>query len=828
MAGAEAAAVTHPSTPPSTKAIADDPTRSASSWWRHASRDANLPRAGVSRVAWTRSTLARFCAAFFACAAVAFANGVAAQPSTPASEANPAPSGIVPPAPAQPIDVLYPDGASGENVVLLHLLVTAEGAVGEAVAVSGDEPFATVAREAALTWRFTPATRDGKPVAARIRFEVRFVPPPPPEPEVPPPPAPPSGTAVGQPATPEPPKVAPQPAPKAPITVFVIGDKPPPSAKTFTRAEVRQLPGAFGDPFRAIEAMPGVTPMVSGAPFFFVRGAPPGNVGYFLDGIRVPLLYHVALGPSVIHPAIVSRVDLHAGGYPAQFGRFTGGIVAAETTPPPVELRGEGSIRLVDAGLLVEDAWSQGRTTATVGGRYSYTAAVLSVLSPEVVLEYWDYQLRAGRKLNDRDSVGVFSFGAYDYLGEERGEKTETIFGSQFHRLDLRFDHDPSEREHLRAAVMIGVDRTDGEDESDIYLQSQLAGARVEWKKRPLRDVLIHAGADMLVERHDVVPPDADEVDDDEEREERDQFGRLFPSRTDFTTGAYASAVLDLGAGVSIAPGLRSDLYHSEGTTAVGVDPRMSAQFAIHERVKLDHTVGVVHQPPAFSIPVPGFQVAGLEDGLQRAVQSSAAVHVELPQDVTASATLFQSTFFNMSDALGAIRAETGDFGDNLEKRSIGRTYGLEVYVRRRLSRRFGGFLSYTLSRSTRSFGRTHIAAAFDRTHVLNLAAAYELGRLWRAGTRFTYYSGFPGELTDSARARGREPERAPGFYRLDLRLEKRWRINDQGAWWALVFEVLNATLHKEVVDYECSVDDCHSEEIGPVTIPSIGAEVAF
>ena len=34
--------------------------------------------------------------------------------------------------------------------------------------------------------------------------------------------------------------------------------------------------------------MPGVTPFASGVPFFFVRGAPPGNVGYFLDGVRVP------------------------------------------------------------------------------------------------------------------------------------------------------------------------------------------------------------------------------------------------------------------------------------------------------------------------------------------------------------------------------------------------------------------------------------------------------------------------------------------------------------------------------------------------------------
>src|SRR5690606_10031211 len=100
------------------------------------------------------------------------------------------------------------------------------------------------------------------------------------------------------------------PAPKGPqvIDVFVEEKKPRPSVTSLRRAEVRQLPGAFGDPFRAIEIMPGVTPIVSGLPFFYVRGAPPGNVGYFLDGVRVPYLFHAAAGPSVVHPAIVERV----------------------------------------------------------------------------------------------------------------------------------------------------------------------------------------------------------------------------------------------------------------------------------------------------------------------------------------------------------------------------------------------------------------------------------------------------------------------------------------------------------------------------------------
>src|SRR5205814_158555 len=109
--------------------------------------------------------------------------------------------------------------------------------------------------------------------------------------------------------------------------VLVRGQRPAPAAARLTREESKQMPGALADPFRAIEAMPGVTPIASALPYFFVRGAPPGNVGYFFDGIRLPLLFHVFFGPSVIHPAMIQKVDLYRGGYPAEYGRFAGGIV---------------------------------------------------------------------------------------------------------------------------------------------------------------------------------------------------------------------------------------------------------------------------------------------------------------------------------------------------------------------------------------------------------------------------------------------------------------------------------------------------------------------
>jgi hypothetical protein len=151
----------------------------------------------------------------------------------------------------------------------------------------------------------------------------------------------------------------------------------------------------------------------------------------------------------------------------------------------------------------------------------------------------------------------------------------------------------------------------------------------------------------------------------------------------------------------------------------------------------------------------------------------------------------------------------------------------------RELTRRLGGFLSYTLSRSERFTPLGHMASAFDRTHVASGALAYDLGRRWRAGSRLTFYTGTPSNLSVVGLTPGGEliysqPERLSPFYRLDVRLEKRWSIGSRGAYWAFVLEVLNTTLNKELINTDCDQFGCEEEKIGPVTVPSLGLEGGF
>ncbi|MRG92360.1 TonB family protein [Polyangium spumosum] len=753
-------------------------------------------------------------------------SALAAESPKPAPAPPPAPV-LVPPRPLAALEAAYPEvpGLTGEADVVLDVTVAADGSVKEARIFSGDAPFTDAATRAAPGWRFEPATRDGKPIPARIRVLVHFTPPEPAAEE-------PAAEAAAPGKTP-----APKPAGPAPIEVIALGERRAAGTSSLGRAEVRVLPGAFGDPFRAIESLPGVTPIFSGLPFFYIRGAPPGNVGYYLDNVRVPYLYHLALGPSVVNPAIVDRVDLYPGGYPAQYGRFAGGIVAGETTKPKGELHGEANIRVFDAGAMVETPIGD-RATVMAGGRFSYTAAALSLLAPDTTLNYWDYQARATFDVTPTDRLTLFAFGAHDYLGAIEGGEEQGLFDVQFHRIDLRYDKDISPRTRLRQAISFGYDRTAVGGQEGIYARDFLFSARSQILHRRSETLLLRAGVDANYDHYDlVVGGNVDPEEGDQTQTFLDQF---FPPRQDIAVGFYADAVLDAGRGVEFTPGARIDLWGSGGVTALSADVRLAMKVPILPRMKLVSAMGLAHQPPGFVLPVPGISIGRLAGGLQRSVQTSTGLDVKLPWGFEATGTFFLNGFFNMSDALDTASRgiqqgpvgpgggppggppENDDGGPNqLAERALGTAVGLELYIRRKLTERLGGYIAYTLSRSSRSLNFSSGPAQFDRTHVLNGAVSWDAGKGWRLGSRLVFYTGLP---VTPANAAIWGKSRTDPFFRIDARIEKRWNLKKRG-WVSLVIEMLNATLSTEQTGIECKRNECEPQEIGPVTVPSIGVE---
>jgi outer membrane receptor protein involved in Fe transport len=299
----------------------------------------------------------------------------------------------------------------------------------------------------------------------------------------------------------------------------------------------------------------------------------------------------------------------------------------------------------------------------------------------------------------------------------------------------------------------------------------------------------------------------------------------FFPPRTESTMGAYLSLELRPTPAILLLPGLRSDLYTSQGASKVGVDPRLLTTFRLSRSISLDQTLGLSHQRPNFIPQVPAGQVAGLKGGLQRAINYSSGVRWKLPEDISASLTAFRSSYFNAVDPIGGSRDLELDRSSADQRWTIS-SYGIELMLRRSLSRRLGGFLAYTLSRTQHSAGALASVTGIDRTHVLQAALGYDFGQNLRLGVRGVFYSGIAALLVGTEPPRFDDQTRGPAFFRMDVRVEKRWRWGSSG-YWGLVGEVLNATASREVLRVECG-QQCRSESTGPVVLPSVGVEAGY
>lgn len=638
-----------------------------------------------------------------------------------------------------------------------------------------------------------------------------------------------TGTAFAQdpPAEPEP---EPEPDP-----VEVTIREPPKSSDTttLTRAETRSIPGAFGDPFRAIETMPSLAPLASGIPYFYVRGAPPGNVGYFLDGIRVPLLFHLGLGPSVIHPSLIDRVELTAGPSP-ELGRYAGGVVSGTLAAPRENFRVEGSLRAVDTGAFVELPFLDGRGDVLGAGRVSYTAALFSALNSDVVLNYWDYAGRFSYELAPGHRLGVFAFGAYDYLGEKQDDGSESLLvDTMFHRLDFFYDVTLNPRTQLAYDVVLSLDQTSLDQDREVIDRGLTARAKLSHRANDELQVL--AGFDLT----------ADDYDVDLDRGADEGFTSFFSSRTDIALGAYVVLPWVIDRHLSIRPGLRFDAYVSGGEFALSLDPSISARVDIYQgagqSLALVQTHGLASQTPSFIVAGPGFRPGLDQGGLQRAFSSSAALEWKPDEAWFIKAGAYRSFFFALNDALGTSALGGDGFlegFDAFDERFDGTSMGLELSLKRRLSSKIGLIAAYSFGRSERTDdrGRT-FPSGFDRTHVASAAISYDFGRGWRGGVKQVLYSGTPLlKIEDDAIS---VKKRLPPFYRMDWRIEKKWTIGKTG-YVSFVAEVLNTFLAPEALGEDCFVDkdgdgteeevqgECAPTKLGPVAIPSIGVEGGY
>jgi hypothetical protein len=757
---------------------------------------------------------------------------------------------VSPPRLLDHVEASLPEGRTSTTPVAvpLEIEIGEDGAVRAVRALDGAPPeLASIAVEAVRGFRFEPAKQGDRAIAVVIDYVFWFpanreqepvlvAPAPMPAPAESPP-----KTPVGG-ASPEDEGVHSDAEPEFEAVAEVEAPPREPTRRTLPREVLAKTPGTRGDPIRAVEVLPGVAraPMGSNP---ILRGAAGHESETYLDGVRIPQLYHFGGITSVVHPALLGDVSLYASNFSARYGRATGGIIEAELRSPRSDgLHGLLDLNLIDTSVLVEGPLATGLSGAAAFRR-SNIDLVFEALASEtdsfnVVAAplYWDYQVLAEYQPSARGTFRVTATGSRDslkFIFSEPPDQDPTLRGElsgslEYHTLTLGYEH---QRDGFAQSYQVSIGRDLLRQHVGpfvAYFDGIRTAARAEWGFGLSDSLELIAGLDhdgtVLTGAYRGPPAPSQEGSLDQP----DGATRLLV--VDELTVAQLSPALYTEARWFptdrwlIVPGFRADYY--QDLDAITLNPRLGQRYTLSEDWTLKAGVGAYSQRPVYYESMA--EVGNPDIQPYHALHTSLGAERKFGDVLTVDGEVFYKHLYER------VVSAPGGAPPHFINDGEGQIYGLETQARFTPDERWFGQLSYTLSRSERQ-DRDEPTRLFDydQTHVLNAALGVNLGAGWEVGGRFRFISGNPQTPVTSAVYDARtgiyQPRygeqgsvRDPAFHQLDLRVDKRFPIGS-GAIGAYL-EILNVYNQENAEGYDYNFDYSERTRVtGMPFFPNLG-----
>lgn len=590
-----------------------------------------------------------------------------------------------------------------------------------------------------------------------------------------------------------------------------------PTAPGETRVDARlarAVPGG-GDAAKIVHSLPAVARPPAGSAEIVVWGAAPRDTRVYVDGVPVPALFHLGGYRAAIGNDLVGEVRLTPAAFGPERGRAIGGVIDVALADPAAApawrvtadvLDGSAAGRRTLGPVAIAGAIRHGWLDRAIGA-----IADPAKLAPNAPLPRWtDAQLVARARLPGGAVATGWILGALDSLdrtlaSDDPATRTTQRIEQRMLRAQVTLRREtPAGAD--RVTLWIGRDRTADELRVGPIAASQrttlwAAGARGTQEARLGRAATLAIGVDLDAERarlqrvgsltiparegdpHIFGQPPGDDV-------AADRW-----SATTIDGAGHAS--IDLRAGpLTASAGGRLDgwmLGASRKTPRIGTtpgiasqqirftaDPRGSLQLRLAEGAVVRFDGGRYHQARAASDVSAVFGTPDL--GLERAWHATLG-----GQWRRAPVAIEAAAYARWLDQLVARDlAVTPLYAQALTQGGAGRVLGVQLTARAVGWRGLSGWLSYTLSRSTRRDAAGQPARLFDRdqTHGLVAVAGWARGP-WTLGGRLRASTGEPrtgviGAFFDARSGRFqpvRGPHngvRLPRFFAADVRAERR------------------------------------------------------
>jgi TonB family protein len=593
--------------------------------------------------------------------------------------------------------------------------------------------------------------------------------------------------------------------------------------------EAKRVPGTQGDTLKVVQNLPGVGRSAFGSGALIVWGSAPQDTRVNVDGVEIPVLYHVGGMRSTINSDLVRSIDLSPGSYGADYGRGVGGLVRIDLQDPGREgVHGYVAADVMDVSGMVRAAITPD-LRLSISGRQGYLDKTLkAVVSKDVgdffpIPRYDDYQARASATLGKDEELSATFLASDDHLTRTVPSTDPSEYKTQdqnllYRRFIVRYTRLFPDGSSIAVTPSLGYDHNQQEwnfGGTPMVLDTitwQYA-LRASYRRRVTDKIVLSMGLDFQGRSST-----------------SDRVGSLeLPARegditvfgqspgTDLASDRWKVNLLSAAPYIfgeinigrwTLTPGFRFEptvidgslrLPHTYAAPDVGYrrmdlprnpdfgpltwmpNPRLSLAYRATRKLTFTAGGGIYGQPPAVEDLSPVFGNPNLHSS--SAIHASGGASYKLTGTMTFEAVGFYKRLYDLAARSGL---PSPPVGQSLEQTGIGRSYGGQALLRQELAKGFFGWFTYSLIRSERKDRPDSNWRLFDydQTHVLALLASYEITRGFLAGARFRYTTGAPRTPVVgayfNATAQQYEPIfgaqnsiRIPAFYSLDVRVEK-------------------------------------------------------
>jgi hypothetical protein len=628
-------------------------------------------------------------------------------------------------------------------------------------------------------------------------------------------------------------------------SVFREAEPAAPSQSVLGSRELLALRGVMADdPFRAVQALPGVTTSDDFKGEFAVRGLGPNHIGIAVDGVDSPFLFHTVRAIddtgslALINSDILDEAVLLSGPHPQKLGSHLGARLDFTTREGTRERFAARTLVSGSAatGLFEGPIGSSKRGSWLVAARRSYIDWLLQRIDPSIDGNFGFTDLQGGVSfdLTPRQHLKVTFIGGRSLLHDrddnptlnslERGSSRTAIANAKW-----RFTLSPKAvlnqqlyavRNTYRNTVPDGRAREEGWDR-DVTWRGSL-----DWRPSPAHAIEVGAQAQSLHSR---------------------RLDRRFTSATASSTlvdvtvsntdaAAFVSYRWTPTPSLVIGPGTRIE-------TDMAPSPWLLAEWQFRPGTRIRGGAGVQHQRAGVDqqlLARPGTTVrperaTAFEIGVEQQFRGTWRANVNVFHREDRDRLRLQNADWRVVNNV-VVRPANFFFANTLD----GNTDGVELTLERRSVNGWTGWVSYTYANSqvTDTVNPETYPADYDQRHTVNIYSGYRWSGRTSVSGRFRYGSNFPLNGYFEPRSDDlwmlsteRNQSRLAPYARLDLRADRTFTYRKRRL--TLFLEVINV-LNRDNFRAQSGTLNPTTREVRGITervfpfLPSAGVLIEF